>query len=120
MLLGVCLYVVSHVALIMPFGTDTVSIWAFVILEACAFSLVMPRRDSIIAILIDPEERARINAMITSVSLAITIPFGATAGFLSDIDRRFTFMVNIAIFVIAFVIIIANRKFLSEKISTGE
>lgn len=114
MLVGVTLYAVSHVALILPFPAYF-SVLAYVILEACAYSLVMPRRDSVTTILIDPEERARITGLIMSLSFTITIPLGALAGLMSDMDRRLPFITNMTIFAIAFVVIALNKRFITQK-----
>ena len=113
MLMGIALYAAGHAALILPLGYLSLAFYIF--LEACAYSLVMPRRDSLFTVLVDPDERARINGVLFALSFGITIPFGVFAGFLSNIDRRLPFLANIGIFVLAFCVIVRNRKFLTEK-----
>jgi MFS family permease len=95
-------------------------LFVYIFIEACAVSLVMPRRESLTAVLIEPSERARITGLIAALSFAITIPFGVFAGWLSNIDRRLPFIANIIIFMLAFVIIASSRKLLSERMDNKE
>ena len=115
MLIGLLLYGASHTALIFaPKGALAMPI-AYIVLEAFAYSLVIPRRDSLVALLIEPSERARIHGIMTVITLGGGIPFGYLAGGLSDMDRRFPFLLDMAIFALAFAVIAANRKLLARK-----
>jgi MFS family permease len=110
MLAGLLFYGASHIVLIFTPGDAAALILLYVCLEAIAYSLVLPRSDSLTALLIEPSERARIRGLMTVVILSFSIPFGYLAGWLSDIDRRLPFMLNCIIFAIAFVIIAANKQ----------
>jgi hypothetical protein len=66
-----------------------------IIMETSSLALINPLLDSMQVILVDPQERARIIALLYVVVLAFTSPFGWIAGTLSSIDRRFPFMMNI-------------------------
>ena len=90
----------------------------YVILDAVAFSFVMPRSDSLRQILIEPSERARISGLMMVIVLALSIPFGWIAGGLSDIDRRYPFILIIAFLVLIFIVIFASKKRL-KKIKTA-
>ncbi|MCL2030920.1 MAG: MFS transporter [Oscillospiraceae bacterium] len=115
MLAGLLFYAASHALLICaPKGSLALPL-AYILLEACGHSLVMPRRDSLVALLIEPAERARINGIMTVMILGGGIPFGYLAGWLSDTDRRLPFLLDIAIFALAFAVIAANRKLLAQK-----
>jgi len=46
-------------------------------------------------VLVDPQERARIMAILYVIVVAFTSPFGWIAGILSGIDRRLPFLLNI-------------------------
>jgi len=117
MLAGIILYITSHIFLIFSPKENILVPVIYIFIEACAYSLVMPRRDSIAVLLIDPDERARIFSIITVLNLSVTIPFGYFSGWLSDIDRRFAFILNIAVFIIAFILIARSSKLLQpEKI----
>lgn len=116
MLVGVTLYIVSHLLLILlpsigafRNGSALVPV-LYTVLQACAHGLVMPRRDSIVALSLDPLERARMTSIMTVVMLSVTIPFGYIAGFLSSVNRNLPFILNIALFAIAFAIVLTSRK----------
>ena len=94
------LYVASHVMLLAaPVG----NIWlvlGYTVCEAFACSLLMPRKDALMVIFIDAQERSRIQGMLYVVTMAITTPFGLLIGQLSAMDRRLTFALNIVIFIV--------------------
>jgi MFS family permease len=114
MLTGLLFYAACHTVLILSPKETLYVVFIYIFLEAVAFSLVMPRCDSLIVLLIEPSERARIRGLMTVVVLAFSIPFGYLAGWLSDADRRLPFVLNITIFVVAFIIIAANKKRLDK------
>jgi len=114
MLIGVLLYVASHLFLIFGAGVPLVSAVVYTIMEACAHALVMPRTDSIKALFIDENERARINSVMNMVVFGVSIPFGYFTGYLSDANRIYPFVFGIIVFVCTFVII-AKSKSLSRK-----
>ena len=119
MLAGVMLYVVSHgVLLIAPVGNLFIP-FVYIFIEACAYSLVMPNRDSIVVLLIEPDERARISSIITVLTLCCSIPFGYFAGWLSDMDRRLPFALDIALFALVFAIICIGGRLMEKKSVTG-
>ena len=114
MLTGVLLYITSHIVLLTaPVGNLLIP-FAYICVEACAYSLVMPNRDSVVVLLIDPDERARISSIMIVLTLCCSIPFGYMAGWLSDTDRRLPFALDIALFIIVFIIICISGK-LMEK-----
>jgi len=115
MLAGILLYITSHIFLILSPQNNLLAPILYIFIEACAYSLVMPRRDSITVLLIEPDERARIYSIITVLTLSVTIPFGYLAGWLSDMDRRYSFLLNIAVFIIAFILIARSSKLLQQS-----
>jgi MFS family permease len=70
------------------------------ILEAFALALINPLMDSLVAVSVDPKERARIMSIIYVTVIAVTSPFGWIAGILSEINRILPFVMNIGLFVI--------------------
>jgi Na+/melibiose symporter-like transporter len=114
MLTGILFYAASHAALLLSPKGNLLMPFLYIFLEACGHSLVMPRRDSLVALFVDPEERARINSVIMMITLGGAIPFGYLAGWLSDMDRRLPFMLNAIIFALAFIVIAANKNRLSR------
>lgn len=77
----------------------------YVFVAAVASALVMPRKDALIQLNINPKERARINALIMSFTIAFASPFGYLAGWLSSIDHRLPFMFTFTIFIAAIIIV---------------
>lgn len=115
MLVGLVLYVASHVVLIAfrsASGLLIPTIYTFV--QTCAYGLVMPRKDSMVALCLDPHERARMTSIMTVVVLGINIPFGYIAGLLSETNRSLPFVLNIVLFVITFAVILPSTR-LSKK-----
>ena len=72
---------------------------------AVAGALVNPRKEALIQLNIDPQERARINALIMASTIAFSAPFGYLTGWLSSIDRRLPFAFMIALYIVAIVIV---------------
>ena len=105
MWIGLALYAIAVILLILaPTGSiPFVIVYVFVV--AVAGSLVMPRKDALIQLNINAEERARINALIMSFTIAFSSPFGYFAGWLSSIDRRLPFMFSFALFLVAIIIV---------------
>lgn len=102
---GLVLYAVGAVLLIMaPIG-NLAFIIIYVFVVAVAGSLVIPRKDALLQLSINPEERARINALIMSFTIAFSSPFGYLAGWLSSVDRRLPFVFTFTIFMIAIIIV---------------
>ena len=56
-----------------------------------------PRKDALIQLNINPQERARINALIMASTIAFSSPFGYLAGWLSSLDRRLPFVFMLAL-----------------------
>lgn len=105
MCIGFVLYAAAAILLILaPIGNIPVII-IYVFVVAVAGSLVMPRKDALIQLSINPEERARINALIMSFTIAFSSPFGYFAGGLSSIDRRLPFVFIFIMFLVAIIIV---------------
>lgn len=110
MLIGIIFYIVGHLALIFLNAGTIPVIVTYYICVAIAHGLVIPRRDSLAAVFMEPQERARMSSIRNMVVLGISIPFGYIAGVLSDHGRHLPFLLNITIFVIAFVLIACSRS----------
>ncbi len=113
MLVGVLLYIASHLALIgLPaLGLSGVLVpLVYTLLQACAHGLVMPRKDALVAMCMDPEERARMTSIMTVFMLSVTIPFGYLAGALSEISRNLPFALNLALFAAALALVMGSAR----------
>ncbi|PJJ30802.1 MFS transporter [Lacrimispora celerecrescens] len=105
MWIGLVLYAACSILLILTpvGGMPFIIIYVFVV--AVASALVMPRKDALLQLNINPKERARINALIMSFTIAFASPFGYFAGWLSSIDRRLPFVFTFTIFIAAIIIV---------------
>ena len=66
-------------------------------------------------ILVDPQERARIMAVLYVIVVAFTSPFGWIAGILSGMDRRFPFILNIFLLIMGILLVIFEGRIASRK-----
>jgi uncharacterized membrane protein len=60
--------------------------------------------------LLDPAERARMSSIMTMIVLGVNIPFGYIAGALSEQNRTFPFLFNMALFAVAFGVILFSKR----------
>lgn len=116
MWIGLVLYAACSMLLILtPIGSMSFII-IYVFVTAVASALVMPRKDALLQLNINPKERARINALIMSFTIAFASPFGYFAGWLTSIDRRLPFVFTFTIFIVAIIIVgcIRDPEFADE------
>ncbi len=120
MWIGLVLYAACSILLILtPIGSlPFIIIYVFV--GAVAGALVMPRKDALLQLNINPKERARINSLIMSVTIAFASPFGYFTGWLSSLDRRLPFVFTFTILVAAIIIIGRIRDPEFAESSEGE
>jgi hypothetical protein len=70
-----------------------------VFLEGCSIPATNTLLDKLVAISVDPQERARIMALLFTTVILLTSPFGWVAGQLSEINRSLPFILNIVLFI---------------------
>ncbi len=109
-LAGLFLYGLSHVCLLLARPGSEALIIGYTLLEAAAFALVIPRRDALGAQLIDKQDRARVMSLIFVCMIAISSPFGSILGYLSSINRRLPFAVNLILFAVLAVIVATTMQ----------
>ncbi len=102
---GLALYCIAALVLIFAPADNLVFVLVYVFVAALAAALVNPRKDALLQLNIEPEERARLNALIMASTIALSSPFGYLAGWLSSIDRRLPFVFTLLLFITAMVII---------------
>ena len=103
--LGLALYAVAALALIFSPADSLGFVLLYVFAAAVAAALVNPRKDALLQLNINPQERARLNALIMASTIALSSPFGYLAGWLSSIDRRLPFVFTLLLFVTAMLIV---------------
>ena len=107
---GLLLYMACQLLLIFSPKHNTIPLILYTLLEAVAFGLVYPRKELMTAVFVDKQERARIVALLTTLTIAIASPFGGIAGALSKLDGRFPFILSLALFVMALVVIMTMKQ----------
>lgn len=102
---GLALYAVGALVLLLSPVGGLGFVLLNVFLTAVAASLVNPRKDALLQLNLDPQERARLNALIMASTVALSSPFGYLAGWLSSIDRRLPFGFMILLFLLAMAVV---------------
>jgi MFS family permease len=105
MLLGFLGLIASQILLISMPEMNYVLLLLTIMLDAFSFALINPLLGSIVTLNIDPQERARIMAIISVVVISLTSPFGWIAGRLSEVNRMLPFVLNIALFCIGMILV---------------
>ena len=81
------------------------------ILEGCSVPAISTLLDKLIATSVDPQERARIMAILYLVVLTCTTPFGWIAGEASQINRTLPFVINMVLLMLgALLAYIASKR----------
>jgi hypothetical protein len=111
MLAGLVLYIGGHILLLgIPAGQGLLlPLILFTAVDACAAALFLPRRDSLVILNVDPQERARIMSLLVVLMLGFSGPFGYIIGVLSEANRRIPYMMSIGLFVLMGAIVLMER-----------
>jgi DHA1 family tetracycline resistance protein-like MFS transporter len=100
MLLGFILLLLSQIMLVMIPRQSYVLLTINTVLEACAFPLASTLLDTLMVVIVDAQERARIMAILYVAVIVLTSPFGWIAGQMSELNRALPFMLNVALYAI--------------------
>ena len=76
-----------------------------VLLEAVASALVSPMTESLLAVSLESDERARVSAMVYVALIVLISPFGWIAGQLSALNRSLPFALNTALFALGIILV---------------
>ena len=98
MIYGFLGFIVSQVLLVTAPVQGYFFLVISVLLEACCFATVSPLLDRLVALTIEPKERARIQSILYVGIILLTSPFGWIAGTISTFDKALPFILNIALF----------------------
>jgi MFS family permease len=120
--IGFLAFVISQLLLVLMPPRAIPLMVASVVLEALAISLVSPMTESLLALSLESEERARVSAMVYVVLIVLVSPFGWIAGELSALDRSLPFALNMALFGIGIVLvwIIGRPSFLTPASQSAQ
>jgi len=105
MLTGLGLYVLANVLLLTAPGENPAYLFIYIFIEAIAYALANPRRDSMLVWFVDRNERARVNSVIYVLMIGFSIPFGWISGYLSSLNRILPFVMNVLLYALCFLMI---------------
>jgi MFS family permease len=97
MIVGLVGFIVSQVILIVIPAKSFFLLLVAAILDGCSLPLVSTLVNKWVVTTVDAEERARIMAILYTVVLMVTSPFGWIAGRISEINRRLPFVLLAAL-----------------------
>lgn len=105
MLTGFVIYIGAQLLLVFTRSASVLPLVTYTLMDALAYALVVPRKDAMVALFVDPKERARITALMVSLMQLFSAPFGALAGTLSGINRRLPFCMSVLFFTVAIIVL---------------
>jgi MFS family permease len=100
MMIGFFGFLTSQVLLISAPEQGYLLLIVSVFLEACSYAAVSPLVDQMVALTIDPKERARVQSIVFVGIILLTSPFGWIAGRLSEIDKNLPFVLTIVLYTV--------------------
>lgn len=103
--MGFAAFLVSQLLLVVMLPRAAILLVFSVILEAVASALVSPMIESLLAVSLESDERARVSAMVYVALIVLISPFGWIAGQLSALDRSLPFALNMVLFAIGIVLV---------------
>ena len=100
MFVGAILSIVCQLVLIFcPPGNLTI-LFIYVFIDAVAWALIIPRKETLVVNNVDEKERARILSLLLTLTLFASIPCGYIAGVLSSISRQYPFYLNLILYIL--------------------
>lgn len=111
------------VSCILLISISETGVWGYVILfvslllEALGGAVLSTLRESLVAIHVNPEERSGIMALLQTVVMLVSVPFGYIGGLLSDISRVLPFVLSIVLLLLG---ILATALFYRRESQTIE
>jgi MFS family permease len=102
---GFAIFLISQLLLVVMPSRATFLLAVSVILEAVAFALVNPMTESLLALSMESDERARISSMVYVALIILISPFGWIAGQLSALDRSLPFALNLVLFALGMALV---------------
>jgi MFS family permease len=102
---GFAAFAVSQLLLVMMPPQAVILLVFSVLLEAVASALVNPMTESLLALSLESNERARVSAMVYVALIVLISPFGWIAGQLSGVNRSLPFALNAVLFAIGLVLV---------------
>ncbi len=119
---GFAIFAISQLLLVVMPAHAVLLLVVSVVLEAIAAALVSPMTESLMALSMESDERARISAMVYVALILLISPFGWIAGQLSALNRSLPFALNMGLFAAGIVLVwlIGRPGFLAEPDQSTE
>ena len=119
---GFAAFLLSQLLLVVMPPHAVVLLGVSVMLEAVASALVSPMTESLLALSMESDERARVSAMVYVALIVLISPFGWIAGQLSALNRSLPFALNMGLFAIGIVLVwfIGRPGFLNTATQSAE
>jgi MFS family permease len=102
---GFVIFLISQLLLVMMPAHAIALVVVSVVLEGTASALVSPMTESMLALSLESDERARVSAMVYVALIVLISPFGWIAGQLSAMDRALPFALNMVLFILGIIIV---------------
>lgn len=112
MLAGLGLMLLSQLLLVFAPRGGGVGTWAvlmvYTLADAFGNAIFTPRKDSLMVLCVDAQERARVCGLLYVIMIAVCTPFGYLGGLLSQINRILPFLFNAALYLLCGVMVITS------------
>jgi Na+/melibiose symporter-like transporter len=102
---GFAAFLVSQLLLVVMPPQAVILLVVSVVLEGIAIALVSPMTESLLALSLESDERARVSAMVYVALIVLISPFGWIAGQLSALDRSLPFALNMGLFAVGLILV---------------
>jgi MFS family permease len=103
--MGFGIFLLSQLLLVVMPPQAVIWLVSSVVLEAIASALVSPMTESLLALSMESQERARVSAMVYVALIVLISPFGWIAGQLSALNRSLPFALNTALFALGIILV---------------
>lgn len=100
MALGFALFAASQILLALAPQGSYAMLFASVAIEAASVATTSPLVDRLVALSVDPRERARIQSILYVGVIIVSSPFGWIAGELSQADKGYPFVLTAALYAV--------------------
>jgi hypothetical protein len=115
-----CYFVGQGLLMLVPAGAGAeryAMLCVSLLFDAFAMGILAMLAESLVAIHVDPEERARVLGLLQMTVMLLSAPFGWIAGALSDVSRNYPFALNLVMIVLG---IVATLVFYGPKLSVQQ
>lgn len=103
-------FISSIISCLLLISIDNTGVWGYVILlasllfEALGLSVLHTLRESLVAIHVDPAERSGIMAILQTIVMLVSVPFGYIGGLLSDISKVLPFVLSVGLMLLGILV----------------